>query len=129
MPDPDYYVDSGKPASQEDFDKAREEQKEVALKQQEEAAKEEEEAQAGQLDSPTPAADLGEGALAAGGSEEAPGPTGSSDPDASTQRQENAVETGSTVTEDEVKSDDKDDSKDEKSAAKKPAAKKAADKK
>lgn len=122
MPDPNYYAETGEQVSQDDFDKALEEQKKFALEQQEKREEEEKEARENEVDSPTPAADLGEGGLI-GGSEDTPGPTGSSDPDKLAERQQNVAETGSTVSEDEVKSDD-DKKEESKPAAKKSAAKK-----
>lgn len=120
MPDPNYF-DDGVLSSQDDFDEAREEQRKFLADKLEEQRKEEENND-NVDESPTPAADLGEGNLASGGSEDAPGPSMSSDPVAAAERKENLAETGSTVSPDEVDNADAD----EKVSAKKPAAKKSA---
>jgi hypothetical protein len=132
MPDPDY---KGEFPTEEEVQKANEEQAKFVednpenFSQLQGTSTDDAAIAEGREDSPTPAADLGEGGLVAQ-SGDGLGPTGSSDPDKLAERQENVAETGSTVSEEEVADADKDDDKDDKPAAKKPAAKKpAADKK
>lgn len=145
MPDPDY---KGEFPTEDEVTKANEEQAKFVednpenFSQLQGTSTDEEAIAEGREDSPTPAADLGEGGLAAQAGDGL-GPTGSSDPDKLAERQENVAETGSTVSQDEVdagggdspsdskevEEQGKEDNKESKPAAKTAARKSAADKK